>query len=286
MVLARILPITPALLALVLSVCLSGCLGVPTEPRSAVILEQPWGIAGGQSREEAQRLVQMVEHVLPAYRDLEGFVERPLRAHITGSLGHARLAGITVEPLVGGAWLAVDRDSQDFELALAHELAHFYFEEQQARFPSIIEEGMCELLSDLAYDASDLFRRRLMLAGVAYLDHLEFRVKDPRGKLSVESLRANAPDIEAALAMDWAELFGADRATAVACYGLGYLLVRRIGWDGILSLLRRADRGQHAMVPNAWIMEQAGLRPPYDLDLRRILVQELGLEELERESTH
>lgn len=263
--------------SLLILLLLSGCRGVPREPKSATILERSWGIAGGRSDQEAQRLIHMVEHVLPAYRGLEGFVERPLRAHITGSLGGAHLAGITVEPLVGHPWVAVNREARDFELALAHELAHFYFEEQQARFPSIIEEGMCELLSGLAYDASDLFRRRLMLAGVAYLDHLEFRVKDARGKLSVAALRAAAPDIEEALAMNWSRLFRADRATAVACYGVGFLLVQRIGWQGLLRLVQRADRSDQAKVPIPWILEAAGLEQPLEDSLRAALIEALDL---------
>lgn len=263
--------------SLLILLLLSGCRGLPSEPQSAARQERPWGLAGGQSEEEAQRLAGMVEHILPAYRGLEGFIERPLRAHMTGSLGGAHLAGVTVEPLVGDPWVAVNREAQDLELALAHELAHFYFQEQQLRFPSIIEEGMCELLSGLAYDASDFYRRRLTLAGVAYLDQLEFRVTDPRGKLSVDALRAAAPDIEDALAMNWSQLFRADRATAVTCYGLGSFLARRIGWEGLLRLVRRADRDEHAKVPIPWILDAAGIQDPYQVSLRAALIEGLDL---------
>ncbi|MFT7676129.1 MAG: hypothetical protein ACI8QC_000096 [Planctomycetota bacterium] len=267
-------PVQEAPLLVIMWACLSACAGLPLEPRSAVTLERAWGVAGGPTEEDAQGLVRMVEHVLPFYRVLDGFEERPLRAHMTSFAEGSKWEGITVEPLTGPPWLAVAREAEFLELAVAHELAHFYFEKQQARFPSVLEEGLCDLLAGQVYDDREYYSKRLMIAGLAYLDPRKFSLDDPRHAPAIEDLRASALGVQEALALTTAELVSVKRTTLISCYGLGYVLARQIGWEGIVILLRRADLENRDRVPAAWILEQAGLSPPYDQGLREILLQE------------
>ena len=153
------------LLALFLTSCV-----LPSEPRSAVRIEREWGFAGGANEDEALKLADIVKRVLPHFQALEGFVQRPLRIHFADDLGHDKLTGITVWPALGSPWSAVKRGNEQLENTVAHELAHFYFRGIKSKFPSVMREGIADLLANRVFPDPNGRERSLVMVAASYLD--------------------------------------------------------------------------------------------------------------------
>lgn len=261
----------------ILCALVCGCAGLPSEPQSFFVVERSWGIAGGRSEEESLFLAGIIEEVLPVYSELQGFTERPLRAHLTGDLGIDHFAGMTVEAPGRRAWIMVRRNANNVELTVAHEMAHYYFEELQSKFPIIVEEGLCEMQSGMVFDAEEQFETRVLMAAASHLDHVIIEVDGPEAKAMLVWLLEAVPSVEEALQLGWRGNLKATPRTAATSYGLGWLLVKLIGWEGMLELARRADQEGFEHVPTEWILTAAGIQPLTQKNLDRAFRRALGL---------
>ena len=244
-----------------LCLLVSGCTSLPSEPSSSFVVERSWGLAGGRTQEESLYLAQIVEKVLPVYSRLEGFTQRPLRAHLTGDLGVDHFAGMSIEAPDSRAWIMVRRDAQDVELTVAHEMAHYYFDELQSKFPTIVEEGLCELQSGMVFDAREQFETRLVMAAVSHLERVTIEVQGAESKAMLAWLLESVPSIEEALEIGRSGNLETSLRTAATSYGLGWLLVELIGWEGMLLLAHRSDQEGLERVPAEWILAAADLQP-------------------------
>lgn len=261
-----------------ISLCLlvSGCSTLPSEPRSSFLVERSWGVAGGRTQEEALYLAGIIEEVLPVYTELEGFTQRPLRAHLTGDLGVDHFAGMSIEAPGSRAWIMVRRGAEDVELTVAHEMAHYYFDELQSKFPTIVEEGLCELQSGMVFDAQEQFETRLVMAAVSHLERVTIEVQGAKSKAMLAWLLESVPSIEEALEIGRSANLETSLRTAATSYGLGWLLVELIGWEGMLLLARRSDQEGLERVPVEWILAAAGLQPLTQENLEQAFRRALG----------
>lgn len=248
----------------------------PSEPDSPVRVERSWGFAGGKSEQEAQELAANIEKVLQYYTTLEGFSTRPLRAHFADHLMYDKIAGVRKEPLLGGAWIAVRRDANNVENTLAHEMAHFYFEDVHDRFPAVLEEGLCEFLADQVFPAPKTRQTRLVFVGASYLDRFLIEVKDAKGKEMLPYLVQPVPSVEEIFEIGWYENFSGDVRVNETLYGLGWLIAERIGWEGLIALARRGEEAGVSTVPSEWILAAADLHPPTSEKLSAAIVQAFG----------
>lgn len=272
-----LLPMIRSRLPALLLVLSTGCVLVP-EPHSSVLLERPWGIAGGESEEEALHVAAIVEQVLPVFRELEGFEERPLRVHLTDDLGQEGFSGITSEPLFGDSWIAVLRGAEDAEHTVAHEMAHFYFDELQSRFPTVLSEGASELLADRVFPSPKRRMTLMVMAAASYLDNLTIEVRGREAKKNLPYIVQPVPSVEEVFEIGWYDNLQAESRVKAALYGLGWIIAERIGWDGMVALAGRcADEGLE-VVPAEWIRSAAGIEPPTQEALRDAIFQAFGEE--------
>jgi hypothetical protein len=137
-----------------------------------VLEERFWGVAGGQSSAEAIELAGIVESILPTYRSLEDYDPSPLRIHFTDKVDIDTADGITVERGYSHDWVSVSRSAENAPLVVAHELGHFYFQNYHARFPSVLEEGICELMASMCLGSDALGKQSLFLASLSYVDNI------------------------------------------------------------------------------------------------------------------
>lgn len=210
------------------------------------------------------------------YTELEGFTQRPLRAHLTGDLGVDHFAGMSIEAPGSRAWIMVRRDAEDVELTVAHEMAHYYFDELQSKFPTIVEEGLCELQSGMVFDAQEQFETRLVMAAVSHLERVTIEVQGAKSKAMLAWLLESVPSIEEALEIGRSANLETSLRTAATSYGLGWLLVELIGWEGMLLLARRSDQEGLERVPVEWILAAAGLQPLTQENLEQAFRRALG----------
>jgi hypothetical protein len=264
---------TPTLFLLLLTT--AGCV-LPSEPRSPARVEREWGFAGGTNESEALELAALVERVLPYFRTFAGFDERPLRIHQADHVGPEKALGITVEPALGTAWVAVRRGGPHLEHTVAHELAHFYFRDLEAMYPSVLQEGMASLLAQLACPEPDTRERRLVVVAASYLDTFTIIVGSAAGKQVLPYLVQPVPSIEEVFEIGWYENFTADPRVNETVYGLGLLMAERIGWDGLVELAQRCQEQGLETVPAELIRSAAGLEPPSQANISRALREAFG----------
>lgn len=266
---------SPALLCLSACLFLSACL-IPPEPRSAVKLEGPWGFAAGESPAEAARLAAAIERALPVLSELEGFVPRPLRAHVVADSRLGHLNGISVDSPRVDPWIAVSRDAPEFDFTVAHEMSHFYFRDLFASLPTVLEEGLCEHLAERVTGVSKSSQRRITLAAASYLDDFTVQVRGPGAKAGLAVLFQDVPPVDEMFEVDWRQHLRSDPRIANTLYGLGLVAVNRIGFDGVLDLVRRAEGMDLDRVPSDWILGAMGLSPPSQANLRLVFGEAVG----------
>ena len=71
--------------------------------------------------------------------------------------------------------------------------------------------------------------------------------------------------------------------TAATSYGLGWLFVELIGWEGLLLLARRSEQEGLERVPVEWILAAAGPQPLTQENLERAFRHALGESDLTSE---
>jgi hypothetical protein len=248
-------------LGLASSLLAASCTSLPFEPDSPVARDLDWGIAGGESAEEVELLIGVVETVLPVYRSLPGFVDSPLRIHIAEDVGFEFRDGLTVRMFLLGQWIIIRRESEDVPSVIAHEMAHYYFQDYQELFPPVLEEGICDILASLIYEDRTDKRTQIIVAMVSYIDELDIEVNGPASKKRIAQLMLDAPSIEEFLEYRWDELLDASPTNAQRIYGVGRMLAQVIGLEGLDQLAIRCGQEELDRVPIEWILEAAGLVP-------------------------
>lgn len=261
---------------LLLLLC-SSCI-LPSEPNSKIHIDRSWGFAGAGSTNEAGELASIVEEVLPDMRELGGFEARSLRIHMADDLGMRRIEGITVEPAIGGPWVAVRRGQENLKNTVAHEMVHFYFDRVLSRFSNVFQEGLAEYMAGELYP--DLKRRKRMLVFVAasYLDHFTIEVLTEEGRRHLPYLVQSVPSVEELFELDWYDHLTSDPRVSETLYGLGLLMAERIGWAGMIELSERASREGLAEVPGDWVRAAAGLEPPTVDKVRAAVLEALEID--------
>jgi hypothetical protein len=273
-------PFWAALLTCLL--CLS-CSNLPSEPALEFVVERPWGFANGATQAEALTLADHVEQTLALYRQLEGFQESPLRAHIIspeatrGTLLAGR-AGITVPEPDGKAWIAVTRGNSSPLSTCAHELAHFYFPAMHSYFSQILAEGICELQASMVELDEDRFSTLTAFAAESFLDEFTIQVRSSRGKKTLAGFTEEIHSIEETLTGTNSEYLTWSSRTLAADYGLGWMIAKQIGWEGLKELVQRAKDEGRQEVPLEWTLKAADISPPDQAHLRILVLRAFGLQ--------
>lgn len=258
--------------------CGVSCSVLPTEPNSSMAQEHSWGMAFGDSPEQAQFLAKIIEQVLPIYRKLAGFKDRPLRAHLTNEDLRDHLNGLSVEPWIGRAWIAIEAGSSNVPNTVAHELAHFYFHDFQSLFPAVVAEGISDELADSVFRDKQDSDLKLLTAAVSYLDRFTIHVSGKAAKENLYYLAQEVPPIEEVLALTRHQNFSADPRAMVSNYGVGWMLVRVIGYDGLVELAQRCRHAGLDRVPVEWLLTAADLAPLSQSNLSMAFGRALGIE--------
>ncbi|MAB79384.1 MAG: hypothetical protein CMJ89_08520 [Planctomycetes bacterium] len=257
--------------------CGASCSVIPIEPNSSTGQENPWGMAFGDSPEQARFLAEIIEQVLPVYRELAGFKDRPLRAHLTNEDLRDHLNGLSVEPWIGRAWIAIEAGSSNVPNTVAHELAHFYFHDFQSLFPAVVAEGISDELADSVFRDQPNFDLKLITAAVSYLDRFTIRVSGKAAKESLYYLVQEVSPIEEVLSLTRHQNFSADPRAMASNYGVGWMLVRVIGYDGLVELAQRCRHAGLDRVPIEWLLSAANLAPLNQKNLSMAFGRALGI---------
>ncbi len=254
---------TPAVRVLpILLLALAGCGGLPSRPESPVVLQRPWGSAGGRTLAEAERMVAAVEAARQVLAPLPGFVDRPLSVHLLAGPLPEEMSGTAFKPDRGDPWIEVGDDGgASVEPTTAHELVHVYFEEFSSFLPPLLEEGLCELLSSRVFERRDAFQARVGTAAVSYLDSITLNLHGAEAKTLLRYLVQEVPPIETALELGPDEFNESEMRAKAAYYGLGWMLATCIGFEGLAALVERARGEGLERVPSSWILAAAGLEP-------------------------
>jgi len=187
--------------------------------------------------------------------------------------------GVKQEPFLGEPWIAVTRDGDHVAHNLAHEMAHFYFEDVHERFPTVLEEGLCEYLAGQVYPAPKQQRSHLCYVAASYLDSFVIEIRDAEGKAWLPFLVQPVPSVEEVFDIGWYENFHGDPRVNATLYGLGWLIADRIGWEGLIQLAIRCREEGLEVVPGEWIRAAAGIEPPTQERLRAAILEGFGVEE-------
>jgi len=265
-------------LSLLVMLFFSSCL-LPSEPDSKVQLDRSWGLAGAMNLEDAEKLAATVEDVLGHYRNLGGFEDNNLRIHVSEELGELQIDGITRVPTFGDAWVAVRQEPESFDNTVAHELVHFCFPTVLARFPQVFQEGLAEHMAGELYPAQERRKNLLLLVAASYLDRFTIELRGASARQQLAMLVDSVPSVEELFEYDWSDSLGAERRVTETFYGLGILVGERVGWEGMLELVARADREGREAVPAKWILGAAGLEPPTQEKLRAAVLEALGIDD-------
>ena len=250
----------PGLLVVLAALVGGACASLPAEPRNAVVREQPWGIATGESAADVDRLCEVVGRTLPVLGGVPGFEPRPLRIHMVDELGR-RWAGLTVFAENGDSYVLIEKSTSHLESIVAHELVHYYFRESNRRFPQLVQEGICEELSHRVFENEGARNVRCVSAALSYLRRytLEVDLSEPSAILGFYYL--DVPDIDVALQLNAREYLAADDRAIDAFYGLGWMIVANIGYEELYGLAERLGAEGDASVPPEAILAAAELDP-------------------------
>jgi hypothetical protein len=191
------------------------------------------------------------------------------------------------------------RGTRDMERVLAHELTHAALQSPWDLLPGTLEEGLCDCVSAYLAPEGAARLRAGRLSGAALACggiQLALRVtpmgagpQDEGGETwETQILLSNPPLEPAAQEAVFAVSAGLSSSRLSteakrAYYGLSFLVMERIvnrsGFSNAFELCQRAEEAGLEFVPEAWILEAAGLdatRPSW----RRAAVEAFGEEEL------
>jgi len=253
---------------LVVAALLSGCASLPREPKNPLAYEADWGRASATTPEDLARLNFAVEHARDVLGRLPGFVDRPLRLHMVQEL-ERRWAGLTVTRDDGSGYVLIDKGTENLPSIVAHELVHFYFRESNARFPQLVQEGICELLAHRVFEDDRARDQRCISAALSYLKRYTLEVDLSAPAAILGFYYEDVPTIEAALQLDAREYLMADARALDAFYGLGWMIVANIGYEELFSLAERLDATDASQVSPSTILAAAGIDPSDDTTVRR-----------------
>lgn len=270
-------PARSAAVSLVIALCwLAGCSSLPSEPRHEFVREAPWGVATGPAAEDAERLARIVDRALPLLERYPGFEPRPLRIHMVEELGR-RWAGLTVFTDAGDSYVLIEKSTSHLDSIVAHELVHFYFRDSNRRFPQLVQEGICEELSQRVFDNEGARNVRCVSAALSYLRRytLDVDLSEPSAILGFYYL--DVPDIDTALRLDAREYLAADDRAIDAFYGLGWMIVANVGYERLYDLAERLGAEGDGSVPPDTILAAAELDPDDYASIHRGFARLFGL---------
>lgn len=241
------------------------------------------GVVRAASVEEAHEVASMLGRLRPALLDmLPGGKLADVEVWVQEEphLYNCRIeANYDAEGLYAPAQerIFLDRQAEDRERVLAHELCHAALSGHWARLPGTLEEGLCDAVAArlVPEGAARLRAGRLSSAALACGGlqlQLEVREREPScgarlGWSARISLTSEEPSPEAHL--DVFRVSAGLSSTHIKAsvkrgyYGLSFLVIERIlqrhDLEGLHRLCRAAAAEGHASVPQRWLQEAAEL---------------------------
>lgn len=258
------------------------------------------GIVRGDDAAESARVSLLLDRLAPRVQalvpgadlpeDLEVWVQESPRLYALPGMGVADAEGLYS---AHHSRILLSRAADDLERTLAHELAHAALGEEWALLPGTVEEGLCDLVSELLCPegATRLRAGRLCSAALACGGlALELRLQsgsDGRQWVARVTLAGEdqGEDPQRAVFAVEAGLSSTALTTGTkrGFYGLAYLLVsraaERVGLDGLHALCEEATTEGLDRVPAAQLLEAAGLEDSREA-WRSAAAAALGPEEL------
>ncbi len=198
-------------------------------------------------REDAERVTALRLTIEPRVRALLGERRRSPEVWL--------IAERNQEFDLGAVWagkILLSPDSRSKEdLALAHELAHWYCEGAWNRLPPIVEEGLADLVA-----AAVLPRWRLAIP----LAH----------KMNLEAVQIT--DLEPLPLLEGGEWLALDdERRALELRAIGYAFAARIGIDRLRRLCQQAQAEGLERIPAARLLESADIDPADESGLSRAI---------------
>lgn len=260
---------------LALSVLAPGCsLSMPLVSAEHVV-DGKHAEVGSSDPDEAQRLARLADEIAPfLHAQIVDVRDEKLRVRVLEELPGEHFKGVTFQR-ESPRWVALARDPSSIDHTLGHEAVHFWLGATWDALPPIVEEGLCDMLSEAALGRPNAARRarklvllhtwneggfrlplryQLDLEGpIELLDQLTVLVTW-NGRPSETPRVAEAIDGEAMLPSNAEE--SALRQWQAA---IGEVLARRIGVDVLRELCERASTQGLERVPAVWILGAAGL---------------------------
>lgn len=284
----------PVLQALLVPFAIAGCRAVPPTHGSSA----REGHVRAERPDDASRVAASLDELAPRVRALlpdtrerrvEVWVQEDPVLYRFPHFSYADADGLYV---AGAGRIHLRRDAEHLDRTLAHELVHASLGEAWRTLPGTLEEGVCDVASAaLCPDAAGSLRAGRLAAAAFATGGLVVELLAPRHGAGPAPVRI-ALSADPPLEIDPLEVFRARGGLAPsslsparkrALYGLAYLVVERIverrGWPGLHALVARAEADERERVPEAWLLDAAGLSCDRE-SWRRALAEALGPREL------
>lgn len=272
------------LLAGAASAVLLGCLAPPPP----IVVETDYGDVRADSTATASHVAHLLEGLAPRVGELlPGSQDRPVDVWVQDRLRvyrfHQRPESVRGFTLLSGEFDARRihlKEAGQSPWYLGHELVHALIGESWAPLPGILEEGLADAIAErLAPRYRTSIRAHRLLNASAFSDGMLVSVEYDEPTPFVQprqsrETRARVVRLHMARPVDAAtasELLRTSRAELhrrwpeipESFYGLAWVIVSRIldrhGVDGLHELCLRATAEGHALVPEDWLLDAAGL---------------------------
>ena len=244
-----------------------------------VAVASSYGIARASTEKEARQVATWIRELVPEIRAMvpgtvqlqpDVWVQDKIRIRAFHDVPDD-VSGITI----GKARILIRSDDEHQRETLCHELAHHLLDASWSTLPTVVEEGLCEKVSEelAAIDATE-FRSRRLATALQYFGGIQ-------GTVAVRYRATDGTEVHASIPFESEPDLGggADPKEALALeggytqitsgkiggfhYAFGYWLVDRIVRRGDYRVLHELARSAGAqglsLVPVDWVIEAAEL---------------------------
>lgn len=270
------MPILRSLLVVVL-VLLASC-AVARPPELPESMTATFGTVSGSSRERVRHVARLLDELAPQIPlVLPGCDQRQIDVRLVAEMAHESWSGATYT-VRARRWMELPENEGHQRLAatMAHELVHYLLGREWSTLPGVLEEGLCDSVAHILVPECGVLERGeyAVMLGTALQGSYRFDAERMIGRgesahfapqrvtytVRAQIERADLPAFEEALRLDSGDLEPI-RVPGVrgVLDALGYLVVSRIGIEGLFRLCQRAHVQHLAQVPSTWLLEAAGL---------------------------
>jgi len=262
-------------------------------------VDTPWGVVRAARRDDAIEIARVVERVAPKIAStIRECGSAPVDIRRVPKLGRNHWGGATFTT-AEGRWLELPESGRDAaaQAILAHELVHYWLGGEWRALPPVLEEGLAIHVAHAAVPQAAARERgelalvlgTLLDGSVTFVGPGAERVgEDVRltGQSTRYTLHArievgDLPPLRDVFEVESDELARtAAPGVRAVLDALAYVVVERVGVDGLHRLCAQARVLGHPRIPSDWIWSAARIQPDEPVSLQRAAREMLGPAEI------